>query len=337
MSAPVVGAGSDFWEYGSNCSMQLTQQNSTCYSSCDGNATVIQPDPGAVVSYSWNTSPSQTTQTATGLCPGTYMVTMTDTTGCSNSVGITISSPPAITGIAVETEPDCFGGSDGSLCVNASGGSGSYTTYMWSNGQTGSCATGISAGSYTVTVTDSAGCTGSPAFTLSQPAQLVVLLTHTNATCSTCANGNATANITGGTGPYIFSWSNGVTNSAYITGLLPGTYTCCITDVAGCSICDSTTVGSPSGTGNLYAPENLLVLPNPVIENLHITHDAFRGQDLSYMFTDISGRICLSGHSRPVGTLVIRIAGLEDGLYLLRIDDGNRKFTSRVFRQSNKE
>jgi|GEM_PF-1966846 len=314
----VSGPSADFWEFGGACGVSTSAQATSCGTACDGSATVTLPDPGAVAVYSWNTVPVQTTQTATGLCATMYTITVTDTNGCSSSVGVTVPQPVPVTATATTVEPVCFGDSTGSLCGIAAGGSGTYNGWLWSNGQTTTCATGLAAGTYTVTVTDSTGCPGSSTFTLNQPNQMVANVTHMDASCPICPDGNATANIAGGNGPYTFSWSNGVTNSAFISNLLPGTYICCITDSAGCVACDSTVVSSPNLIGNNPLQSSLSSIPNPFDDFILVEYEGDAMQVNCELF-DITGRVYFSGKFPGTVRNHINTAGLDAGIYFLKV------------------
>src|SRR6185369_3784070 len=123
--------------------------------------------------------------------------------------------------------------------ANPAGGSGG-NTYLWSNGQTTQTATGLSAGTYTVTVTDNNGCSDVAMITLTEPTQLLAgTITSTdyngyNISCNGGSNGDATANPAGGSGGNTYLWSNGQTTQT-ATGLSAGTYTVTVTDNNGCS------------------------------------------------------------------------------------------------------
>jgi N-acetylneuraminic acid mutarotase len=322
----------DWWEYGNACSLTASTQNLSCASVCDGSATVTFPDPGAVLSYSWNTNPVQTSQTATGLCAQSYIVTTTDTTGCIGSIFVSISSPVAITATATATEPVCNGDNNGSLCGIASGGSGIYSAWLWSDGQTSVCATGLAAGTYTVTVTDDGACSGTSTVLLSQPAALLMSISHTNASCPACADGNATANITGGIGPYLFSWSNGVTNSAYLPNILPGTYSCCVTDSNGCSTCDSVVISSPSLAGSLDAINGVTIFPDPFTDYIRIISLVNAKEPVTCEIVDATGKLFYSAQLHQPLNEKISTSALEPGIYFVKLGSGNRQVIKKIIK-----
>ncbi|MFC5978829.1 beta strand repeat-containing protein, partial [Flavobacterium salmonis] len=148
------------------------------------------------------------------------------------------SAPNAV--VASQTDVSCNGGSNGSASVTASGGAGGYT-YSWSpSGGTAATATGLSAGIYTVTVTDANGCTATRDFTITQPTALVATAaSQTNISCNGGSNGAASINTpTGGAGGYTYNWTPGNPTgdgTTSVTGLTPGTWTCTVTDANNCT------------------------------------------------------------------------------------------------------
>ncbi len=105
-------------------------------------------------------------------------------------------------------------------------------------------------GNYTITVIDNVGdtCTGSGSFSIISSPSPVLNISTTNATCTGCADGTATAFVTGGTPPFAFQWSNGSTMQSII-GLTPGTYSCWVTDASGCWDSDTVQIGVGAGPG----------------------------------------------------------------------------------------
>jgi hypothetical protein len=127
----------------------------------------------------------------------------------------------------------CRNGSDGQAQANPSGGIEPYS-YLWSNGQTTQIATGLSAGNYTVEVSDLIGCTAETSVTITQPTLLVLASLQTwPASCATSPDGSALAQASGGTPPYTYLWSNGETGNQ-ATALLPGSNSLTIIDNNAC-------------------------------------------------------------------------------------------------------
>ena len=133
-----------------------------CKDSCNGVAVATGISGVEPYSYMWNDPLTQTTETATGLCAGTYSVMVIDASGDTSSAAIAIvSEPTALSGGTITTTPDTNNTGDGTATVSAVTGGTTPYTYSWNTTpiQTSSNATNIAAGSYTVTVTDANGCT----------------------------------------------------------------------------------------------------------------------------------------------------------------------------------
>ena len=208
-----------------------TQTDNTC--SDDSSATATVYTLGGTPPYSFIWSDGQTAQIATGLANGNYTVIVSDASGCSKVHGpISIISPNAIQ-LGLNTTPiSCYNGSDGSISVSVSGGTSPYF-YMWNNGNVASVLTGVSAGIYTVTVTDFRGCTSSGQISLTAPDSITCIVTSNDPSCNGGNDGTATVVATGGTAPYTYSWANGQTTMT-ATGLSAGPNFVTIVDANGC-------------------------------------------------------------------------------------------------------
>ncbi|HIB48713.1 MAG TPA: tandem-95 repeat protein [Flavobacteriaceae bacterium] len=213
----------------------------------DGTATANAS--GGIPPYTYLWSPGgQTTQTITGLSDGTYTVTVTDANGCKDTTTVTVNNGDCrnLSATALSTPVSCNGGNDGTATVNVSGGLGNYT-YSWSpGGQTTQSITGLTAGTYTVTVTDTATlCTVNSSTTVGEPTKLTSGIAVTNVACFGESTGSLDLTVGGGTTPYSYVWSNGETTQD-ISNLSAGTYSVIITDANGCILNDEATVGQPS-------------------------------------------------------------------------------------------
>lgn len=138
---------------------------------------------------------------------------------------------PVVASAVVDNNVSINGGSDGQATASGAGGTPGYT-YLWDDGaaQTTATATGLTAGMYTVTVTDSTGTNSDTAMvTITEPMVLTSTATSTDETFFGANDGTATVVASGGVPPYTYLWSNGGT-TATITGLMPGTYTVVVTD-----------------------------------------------------------------------------------------------------------
>jgi len=217
-------------------------------SSCtvaNGSATLSVSGGQAPYTVSWNTFPAQSGLTASNLAPGDYGFTVTDANGCMRTGTAHVPPVNIITATLSGSAATCLS-ANGTINLTASGGTSPYT-YLWSNGATSQNLTGLAAGSYTVTITDAAGCTVSRSRSVQTSSPVGIGLSSVPASCLYAADGSVTASVWGGTTPYTYNWSNGQTG-ATITGLSEGNYTLYVTDANGCPASNFTYVGHGSGT-----------------------------------------------------------------------------------------
>ena len=174
---------------------------------------------------------------------GAHIVTLTAYNGATCSdlepITLTVYDLPIVTATPVATT--CFGFSDGSISVVATGGSGIYTTYTWSPAQPNSPnASGLYAGNYAVTVKDSYNCIGVDSATVTEPAPLVVSASRNDISCNGLCDGNLFSSVvSGGSGSFNYAWDNGVNTQNQI-GVCAGNYTVIITDALSTPSCNQT-------------------------------------------------------------------------------------------------
>jgi gliding motility-associated-like protein len=225
-------------------SLTVSSSSSSC-GLCTGSASVIVAGGTAPYAYFWNSTPPQTTPTATNLCLGSYTCTVTDAQGCTTTASVTITQVVNITITSSGSTPSCYGACDALASANASGGAFPYT-YLWQPGNfTTQNITGLCAGTWTVTATDANGCFSSTQITFNNPPQLVVTGAVTDVSCHAQCNGTASANAVGGTGAYTYLWLPGGQTTATITNQCAGTYTCTINDSMSCDTIIIVTISEP--------------------------------------------------------------------------------------------
>ncbi|NNM15701.1 MAG: hypothetical protein HKO56_03495, partial [Bacteroidia bacterium] len=168
-----------------------------------------------------------------GLLANTYTVTVTDSSGCTDTCMVTISEPDSLIATCVIDQEILCNGQHATASASAVGGTGSYS-YLWSNGSTTATNDSLLGGTYTITITDSLGCTSECMVVIVEPAPLTVACSiDQEISCAGANDGAASVIATGGTAPYTYSWSNGMT-TASISSLSPNTYTVIVLDSNGC-------------------------------------------------------------------------------------------------------
>lgn len=194
--------------------------------------------------YQWSTG-AQTRDVAL-LPAATYSVTVTDGSGCSQTLTAEVKEPASPLNVTVQAKPvTCFELSNGTLTTLASGGTSPYT-YAWAHGPTTANLANLPPNTYTVVVTDRNGCQQTASAVVTAPAQaLAVSIQVSQITCKGSADGSLTANPTGGSPPYQYLWNTGATTPG-LTGLGPGARTVTITDANGCTASASATLTEPA-------------------------------------------------------------------------------------------
>jgi gliding motility-associated-like protein len=243
-----------------------------------GEATVIGFGGSQPYSYLW--SNGMTTQTITGLTSGTYSVTVFDAIGCSATTSVVIGDSP-IQLSTTSSLVSCPGGSDGTATVTISPVPAS-ATYLWSDGQTTQTATGLSAGTYTVEVLTSDGCDATASVTVTEiPGMVITITQQNNVTCNSGNDGLVSINVTQGTAPYSYSWTNSNSTTNTASDLPAGTHTVTVTDANGCVQSVTFTLTEPS------ALQVNTITPNQIIckgDSVQVTATGIGGSS-DYIYT----------------------------------------------------
>ena len=224
--------------------------------------------------------------TVSGLTAGTYAFTVTANSGagCVSTFSVTLTQSSTIVITATPTAAFCYGSSTGTIVVSVAGGIPGYT-YLWADGPTTQSRSGLATGTYNLAVTDSKGCTGNAAVVVSQPAVIAIAPTSTNVTCLGLSNGTITPNVTGGTSPYTYLWSDG-SSVPNRTGLAPGTYSVIVTDAHSCTKTSGTvTITQPAAALSVSISSQTNVLCNGLLTGAVTVAAAGGTSSYSYAWT----------------------------------------------------
>lgn len=226
----------------------LSSTNSICFGTSSGSVAVSVSGGSPNYSYAWSPLGGNSSS-ASNLPAGTYNVTVTDSQGCQR-VGVTIINQPQPLNITLTNSNNvtCSGGNNGSATVSVAGGTPGYS-YLWSpSGGGNSTAAGLTAGNYTVTVTDLNSCTSQMSVTIFQPSfAMSATFNQMNASCYGSNSASISANPVGGTPPYNYFWSPIGATTSTVSNLGAGTYSVTIYDSNNCTYTNTITVSQPSG------------------------------------------------------------------------------------------
>jgi gliding motility-associated-like protein len=227
----------------------LTPVQVTCNGVCNGSIAVTASGGTAPYQYSINGGAYQASNSFTGLCAGSYVVTIRDANNCTITLNQTITQPAILnlTQTAI-TQATC-GVNNGTVTVSASGGTAAYQ-YSIDGGanQAGTTFSGLSAGPHVVTVTDANGCTRTLNITITATnSPTATIQTQTNVSCFGGVNGSVIIGVSGGSSPFTYDINPGPTQASNtFTNLVAGTYTVIVTDANGCQATSPTiTITSP--------------------------------------------------------------------------------------------
>lgn len=292
----------------------------------------LTPNGGAGI-YSFNWSNGNTTQNLSNLSSGSYSVTISDTNNCTITDSAIINDYISTISTTLNTPNyngyniTCFGGNNGSIISNTTNAVGSLS-FIWSDGQNSDTAINLSAGTYSLTVIDSLGCSDSESLTLTEPPnELNSSYTQNNITCFGASDGSTTINIIGGnTGTnigdtnYIMNWGGNIsilynpTSVFQISGLSVGIYSYSITDLSGCIVEDTITITQPS----------------PLSASLTTNTICCNGSNSGWINTSMAGGNIPYSFQWSNGNTMQNLTGLTAGTYSVIVTDNNNCSTQET-------
>jgi hypothetical protein len=298
-----------------------------CIGGNDGSITLNPSGGTPPYTYAWDDNP--VTKDRSGLLPGTYCVTVTDYHGCTAYSCVDITEPS--TAVAVDstkvTDISCFGDSDGTIAVYASGGTGVLTFTITPGGTSNITGifVGLSAGNYTVEVKDANSCsitTGT--LTVGQPdATITIDRTIDSVSYYGGSDGEITTNISGGTPPYNCLWADGPTICDR-TALAADSYTLTVTDAHGCTQDSTFIVSGPAGTEQLFTETGISLYPNPTTGKFTIEIESRDHMNINLEIVNLRGQVIwkkdLQYNGQPRIVEVIDMSQQAKGTYFMRVN-----------------
>lgn len=284
-----------------------TTVNVTCHGAATGSVTVNASGGTGTLAYSLDGTNFQSSNTFTGLTAGSYTVTVKDAGGCTNTGNFSITEPTEITAVSGILNVDCNGASTGAITVNASGGTGALQFSMDGiNYQASGSFTGLTAGQYTVWVKDANGCVITINETITEPTAINMYANISDVSCAGGDDGVVDLNVSGGTPPYTYFWSNG-SSTEDIFNLPAGSYTVTVTDYNGCVDMQTYVITQPT---------------NPLIINANVTPASGPSNADGAIDATISGGTPPYTYLWTPGNQTTEdLTGLTPGLYTLKVTD----------------
>ena len=209
-------------------SLNETVTHISCYGNSDGMINLNPSGGTGSLDYNWTGVTNSTNQDISGLPVGNYAVTVVDDNNCTTASSWNISQPDEISIGMIPSLTSCFDSEDGQIQTNVNGGTGTLN-YKWNNGATTPELSGVTAGTYTVTVSDANLCEATESVTIFAPLEIEVDAIIALASCSGNNDGSIITTATGGIGNYQYVWNTGLT-SPDLENLMAGTYTVTISD-----------------------------------------------------------------------------------------------------------
>ena len=234
--------------------------------------------------------------------------------------------PNALTATMVSANDSCYGSPNGSAALNGAGGVSPYS-YNWSNGGTAAEISNLTAGAYTVTLTDGNLCSATSSTTITQPAPIVASTSSTNATNGQY-NGSATVtSVTGGVPPYNVRWSNGQSGNS-ISSLGGGTYIAIVSDQNGCQVSDTVIVNDLTGIDMVRGNIAFSVYPNPSKTTFTVELSQLN-RETTLTMKDVLGQTIFTKTAVTPKT-IIDLANFAEGVYLIELKQGDTKAIKQV-------
>ncbi|BDC98443.1 gliding motility-associated C-terminal domain-containing protein [Persicobacter psychrovividus] len=292
-------------------SVSAAIENDSNCAAPNGSLTLTITDGTGPFTFLWDDNGS-TDQDRVELVAGTYTVTVTDANNCASNTTFVVIDEKVLPRIAgsVTGQTNCVD-ADGAIQITVSDGEAPFT-YLWSNGETTQNIENLSAGTYTVTVTDTKGCSGMESFDVEDNTDAPMVSVQSRSAQTNCVtpDGSITLDaVTGGTAPYTFTWSDGTTGETFVDKVA-GTYSVIVTDANGCS----TTLDDIEIEDNTNAP----------VVTASITHQTLCGSNTNGAISlNITGGVAPLTYEWNTGDASDELQNIAAGTYSVTVTDAN--------------
>ncbi|MCX7862964.1 MAG: gliding motility-associated C-terminal domain-containing protein, partial [Bacteroidales bacterium] len=301
-----------------------TINNPTCFGANNGSISLNISGGTPTYNVLWSNNMSGTQIQNIG--PGIYSATITDNNQCTYTLNnIQVIEPAELILSLQATHNQCPGDNNASASVNVTGGIPPYT-YQWNTGQTSSTINNINGGYHVVTITDANLCQKVDSILVLSPLNIVNNFTIDKDTINGVASINN--NVTGGTPPYQYAWSNGQ-NTEDLINVEAGTYYLTITDAANCTFIDTFDIKLPIIIPSLFTPNGDGVNDKFSIKNIHIIpkvkieiynrwgHRLFTFNGTGLQYADLSNQWDAkhNGKELPMGSYVYIVVVNDTDVY----------------------
>jgi uncharacterized delta-60 repeat protein len=301
--------------------LSITAVDAIC-SAANGSLTATANDGTAPFAYNW--SNGQSSSIVTGLIAGTYSLTITDANGCESTASAVVNSLTSNLSLTANSTQELCTSSNGTATASTTGGTAPFS-YVWNNGATDATISGLSAGSYSLTVTDANGCEAIASATVGSSAgNISATVVSTDVTSNGGTDGTADITITGATAPVSYLWSNGATTED-VNGLAAGTYSLTITDANGCEFIQNININQPPVSITASA-NNLSVnlYPNPAENQTMVAVELGTVSNVRIRLINSLGQVIQSVEYSDVMSVQhhLNVSDLPAAMYMVEITAG---------------
>lgn len=263
---------------------------------------------GGVAPYTYSWSNGAVTQNVKALPAGNYSVIVKDANSCEKIISTLIKQPPALA-VTIESVKDikCNGDNNGAITLNVTGGAPPYK-YAWSNGDSTKNLANVTAGDYTVKVSDVHGYYQTLTAKIVQPSKLVGKIDMIkNVSCFSDNSGAVNITMTGGEAPYKFNWNSGQTTEDLVN-VPAADYTLTVTDAIGCKSVIQASVTQPSDFTAIVSE----------VKNINC-----KGEDKGEIYLDVKGGVTPYNYYWSNGARTKDITKAIAGQYSVKVVDNN--------------